>query len=211
MKKKLLLIVFIFGCVSAYPQAIVTDPSSMSQRIALFFEQMEEALSQMMQLVEQVENARQTLEISKEAREKLKKVSSFIQASADVLEIANSGIRITNKIGLYKSAIMEMNYLTTEEKYNILCATVKLGHHASEKVSEGIMMSKTREKDGEFSDYERLQMLKAVKEEVLYIESEIDDMYSRCLSQSAYNDFAEGISELTVDAMMFASYTKNKD
>ncbi|NCC98222.1 MAG: hypothetical protein EOL95_00765 [Bacteroidia bacterium] len=211
MKKILLVIVLIFGCVSAYPQAIVTDPTSMSQRIALFFEQMEEALSQRMQLVEQVETAQQTLQISKEAREKLKKVSSFIQASADVLEIANSSIRITKKIGLYKNAIIEMDHLTTEEKYNILCVTVKLGHHASEKVSEGIGMSKTREKDGEFSDYERLQMLKTVKEEVLYIESEIDDMYSKCLSQSAYNDFAEGISELTVDAMMFASYAKNKD
>lgn len=208
MKKTFLFIVLIFGYLNAYPQAVVTDPISMTQRVALFFEQMEEALSHRMQLIEQVETARQTLQISKEAREKLKKVSSFIQTSVDVLDIANSGIRISKKIGLYKNAIIEMNNLTTEEKYNILCITVTLGHHASEKVSEGINMSKTREQDGEFSDYERLQMIKAIKEEVLYIESELDDLYSRCLSQSAYNEFTKGISELTVDAMMFASSTK---
>ena len=65
----------------------------MAQRIALFLEEMEETVSQSMDLADNSENTLKLLRISKETAESLVKVSNYIKTSRQIVEIAEAECR----------------------------------------------------------------------------------------------------------------------
>lgn len=202
--KKILVFCCMLCCCNLHAQLPVTDPASISQRLILFLEQIEESMSQGMNLTEQVSNARELLNLTQSVQDDLKRVSDFISSAKEVAEIAEAGVRIVNKVDKYRLEIAALD-LGNDEQYYIMNSLVELGKKVGEKVAEGSKMSNTHSGDGSFNDYERLQMLKAVKAEVLAMESDIDDLFERCLSSTSYLSFRQSLSQLSFGAIVSAN------
>ena len=202
-KKKLIISFFMtFVSMCAMPQAVVTDPTSMAQRITLFLEEMEEALSQSMDIAESSENTKKLFELSQETMESLKKVSDFIKTSRQLAEITEAELRIADKIKDYAIRIRAMNTLSFEEKANIINSLITMGAEASRRIKSVIDMVNGGT-DAKLSDYERLQILTQVENEVLALEEGIDNAYQVSVSTSAVDGLKTTLENMSLSAMMF--------
>lgn len=187
----------------AIPQAVVTDPSSMAQRIALFLEDMEEVISQGLDIAENAENTRKLFQVTEETINDLKKVSSFIQTSRQFVEITDAEIRIAGKIEKYSERIRQMSTLSKGEKINIIASLINLGSAAVERVKNGIDIVKNSSNDAKLSDFERLQILSSLEDEILALENAIDETYERSMSDEAMDGILSTIEGMSKRAIMF--------
>lgn len=203
MKKGVLFISMLLIVSDAIPQAVVTDPSSMAQRIALFLEDMEEVISQGLDIAENAENTRKLFQVTEETINDLKKVSSFIQTSRQFVEITDAEIRIAGKIEKYSERIRQMSTLSKGEKINIIASLINLGSAAVERVKNGIDIVKNSSNDAKLSDFERLQILSSLEDEILALENAIDETYERSMSDEAMDGILSTIEGMSKRAIMF--------
>ena len=203
MKRIFTTLVLFATALGLWSQAVVTDPTSMAQRIALFLEEMEETVSQSMDLADNSENTLKLLRISKETAESLVKVSNYIKTSRQIVEIAEAEIRIAEKLKDYSAKIKEMESATLTEKLNMINSMVNLGSEAMKRIKSAIDMVKNGSSDAKLSDYERLQILTQVESEVLAIENAIDSSYEKCLTSESIEDIKSTLENLCFSAMMF--------
>lgn len=189
--------------ITAIPQAVVTDPTSMAQRITLFLEQMEEAVSQGMSLAESSENTLKMLNLSKETAESLVKVSDFIKNSRQIVDITEAEVRIAQKLKDYSTKIKDIESLTLTEKVNLVNSMIHLSSEAMKRIKSALDMTKSGSIDAKFSDYERLQILSQVESEVLSIENAIDYYYESCVTTSSIESLKSTLESLSFSAMMF--------
>ncbi len=203
MKRIFTTLVLFATALGLWSQAVVTDPTSMAQRIALFLEEMEETVSQSMDLADNSENTLKLLRISKETAESLVKVSNYIKTSRQIVEIAEAEIRIAEKLKDYSAKIKEMESSTLTEKLNMINSMVNLGSEAMKRIKSAMDMVKNGSSDAKLSDYERLQILTQVESEVLAIENAIDSSYEKCLTSESIEDIKSTLENLCFSAMMF--------
>ncbi len=203
MKRIFTTLVLFATALGLLSQAVVTDPTSMAQRIALFLEEMEETVSQSMDLADNSENTLKLLRISKETAESLVKVSNYIKTSRQIVEIAEAEIRIAEKLKDYSAKIKEMESATLTEKLNMINSMVNLGSEAMKRIKSAMDMVKNGSSDAKLSDYERLQILTQVESEVLAIENAIDSSYEKCLTSESIEDIKSTLENLCFSAMMF--------
>ena len=203
MKRIFTTLVLFATALELWSQAVVTDPTSMAQRIALFLEEMEETVSQSMDLADNSENTLKLLRISKETAESLVKVSNYIKTSRQIVEIAEAEIRIAEKLKDYSAKIKEMESATLTEKLNMINSMVNLGSEAMKRIKSAMDMVKNGSSDAKLSDYERLQILTQVESEVLAIENAIDSSYEKCLTSESIEDIKSTLENLCFSAMMF--------
>ena len=203
MKRIFTTLVLFATALGLWSQAVVTDPTSMAQRIALFLEEMEETVSQSMDLADNSENTLKLLRISKETAESLVKVSNYIKTSRQIVEIAEAEIRIAEKLKDYSAKIKEMESATLTEKLNMINSMVNLGSEAMKRIKSAMDMDKNGSSDAKLSDYERLQILTQVESEVLAIENAIDSSYEKCLTSESIEDIKSTLENLCFSAMMF--------
>ncbi|MBQ6766501.1 MAG: hypothetical protein IJP50_05805 [Paludibacteraceae bacterium] len=203
MKRIFTTLVLFATAMGLWSQAVVTDPTSMAQRIALFLEEMEETVSQSMDLADNSENTLKLLRISKETAESLVKVSNYIKTSRQIVEIAEAEIRIAEKLKDYSAKIKEMESATLTEKLNMINSMVNLGSEAMKRIKSAMDMVKNGSSDAKLSDYERLQILTQVESEVLAIENAIDSSYEKCLTSESIEDIKSTLENLCFSAMMF--------
>lgn len=203
MKRIFTTLVLFATALGLWSQAVVTDPTSMAQRIALFLEEMEETVSQSMDLADNSENTLKLLRISKETAESLVKVSNYIKTSRQIVEIAEAGIRIAEKLKDYSAKIKEMESATLTEKLNMINSMVNLGSEAMKRIKSAMDMVKNGSSDAKLSDYERLQILTQVESEVLAIENAIDSSYEKCLTSESIEEIKSTLENLCFSAMMF--------
>lgn len=203
MKRIFTNLVLFATALGLWSQAVVTDPTSMAQRIALFLEEMEETVSQSMDLADNSENTLKLLRISKETAESLVKVSNYIKTSRQIVEIAEAEIRIAEKLKDYSAKIKEMESATLTEKLNMINSMVNLGSEAMKRIKSAMDMVKNGSSDAKLSDYERLQILTQVESEVLAIENAIDSSYEKCLTSESIEDIKSTLENLCFSAMMF--------
>ncbi|MBO4370765.1 MAG: hypothetical protein J5808_05330 [Paludibacteraceae bacterium] len=204
MKKIIFFILCSLSLTRVLAQTVVTDPTSVAQRVSIFLEEMEEAVSSRLELIEQVENTRKTYELSVQAAEKLREVSEFIKTSAVACDIVSQGTSVTNKILSYKQQLSEMHSLSEEERYSVYCTLIEMGKHVADKVKEGMEMTQSKENGGEFTDYERLQMLKDVREELEWLNSSVETLFTRCVKENAFQDLSAELNSLLVNSMTFS-------
>ncbi len=204
MKKLYISILLLAFWNTIFSQAVVTDPTSMSQRIALFFEEMEESISQSIDIADNAENMSKLFELTKESAEKLKRVSNFVKASRQVVEITGAEIRIADKMDKYINRINEIDELTMTEKLNIIASIMNFGTVAAERIKNGVEMAKNGVNDADLSDYERIEILTKIEDEVLALEDAIDKTYELSLSKVAYDGIKNGMENLKVQAMTFS-------
>lgn len=203
MKRIFTTLVLFATALGLWSQAVVTDPTSMAQRIALFLEEMEETVSQSMDLADNSENTLKLLRISKETAESLVKVSNYIKTSRQIVEIAEAEIRIAEKLKDYSAKIKEMESATLTEKLNMINSMVNLGSEAMKRIKSAMDMVKNGSSDAKLSDYERLQILTQVESEVLAIENAIDSSYEKCQTSESIEDIKSTLENLCFSAMMF--------
>ena len=210
MKRLVINILAVLFAFSLQAQTVVTDPTSVAQRLSIFLEEMEEAVSSRLELIEQVENTRKTYELGVEAVEKLREVSEFIKTSAVACDIVRQGTSITNKILSYKQQINNLKSLTEEERYSLYCSLIEIGKHVADKVKEGMDMTTNKGdgENGEFTDYERLEMLKSVREELEWLSTTVDSMFTKCVQDNAFAELSSGLNQLLVNAMTFSFNTQ---
>lgn len=198
----LVLLLAVSGC--AVPQAVVTDPTSMAQRIALFLEEMEESISQSMDIADNAENMSRLFELTKESADKLRKVSEFIKASRQLVNITESELRIADKMEKYINRVNEMDGLTMTEKINIISSIMNLGTAAAERIKFGVEMAKNGANDADFSDFERIEILSKIEGEVLALEEAIDKAYELSISKEIKDGFMSGLDNMKIQAMTFS-------
>lgn len=203
MRRLVFTFLLFLPVVYAMPQAVVTDPTSMAQRIALFLEEMEETISQSLDLAENSENTYKLLNLSKETAESLVKVSNFIKSSRQLVEITEAEMRIAEKLRDYSAKIKGINSMSNTEKINVINSMVNLGAEAMKRIKGAVDMAKSGASDAKLSDYERLQILSQVENEVLAIECAIDDSYDKCVSSASFEELKGTLENLSMSAMMF--------
>ncbi|MCQ2369285.1 MAG: hypothetical protein MJ007_02275 [Paludibacteraceae bacterium] len=204
MKKFHLLVLLLAVSSYAVPQAVVTDPTSMAQRIALFFEEMEESISQSLDIADNAENMSRLFELTKESADKLRKVSEFIKASRQLVNITESELRIADKMEKYINRVNEMDGLTMTEKINIISSIMNLGTAAAERIKFGVEMAKNGANDADFSDFERIEILSKIEGEVLALEEAIDKAYELSISKEIKDGFMSGLDNMKIQAMTFS-------
>ena len=96
-----------------------------------------------------------------------------------------------------------MDELTDEEKYNSVLNMLQLADFAADRVQEGMRLAKSNGSDGEFTDFERLQLLKDIRQNLDDLDRQLDEVLSLSLSANAYKAVAHGLKNLTVKTMMF--------
>ena len=204
MKKTIIVWLILCGFTARVSaQATVIDATAVSQRLTLFLEEMEEAVEQRLTLLEQAESMRQHLALVQDAKKKLREVSHYVQTSAYTVDIVNYGTSIVKKVRSFRTEIAGLDGFTDEEKYNITLNMLQLADYGAGKVEEGVTLSKSNSSDGEFSDYERLQLLKDIRQELGDLDAQLDEVLSVTLSTNAYNELTSGLKDLAMKAIMF--------
>ena len=119
--KYFIVIVLVFIAVSCtpipvYAQFVVTDPSSITQRLTLFMEELSEAMQERYSIEKQTDNTSKLVEQNKESREKLQKISNFIKSALVVKEIADECNNVVKKVKNINDNFSKLDRLTKEEK-----------------------------------------------------------------------------------------------
>ena len=206
MKKHIFMIIICLTSTLAYGQgvAIVTDPTSMSQRAIQFMQEMEEAIEQRTQMLKQVAGLKNIYEQNSELIEYSKKASFYVQSSKEILQIIDLGTQAVKKQQRYRNEISHMEYLTKEERYYTVCALILVADKIKNLVSSGRkMVHKNDDKSGRFSDYERLSMIKDVKNDLYSTINTLDNVYYTAVNKNSYYKNKSEMRKLTEDFMTF--------
>ena len=109
MKNFILLILTVMISLGAHSQSvtIVSDPSSIVQRLTLASEEMEEQIEQKYKFIEQIRIAQKAYEESKKMQERVEVVSEYIKTASEVIDIIELGEEILNTIKSMKKSLSD--------------------------------------------------------------------------------------------------------
>lgn len=206
-----ILIFILASCTPTpmYAQWIVSDPGSIGQRLTLFLEELSEAMQERYTLEQQVGNTYELLEQSKESLKKLQDISNFIRSALVVKEIAEEGNNVVKKVESINNKFSKLD-LTKEEVCNVLNFTVEIGERIYDKVKESKKMSSSKDGAGEMTDYERLQILNNIKDEIVKTKKSLTSMENRFKSKNSYELFTKQAREYTREALFMAFENENE-
>ena len=205
------LVLLMVSCtpMPMYAQFMVTDPASITQRLTLFLEELAEAMQERYSIEQQTDNTSELVQQNKTTLEKLQKISNYIQTALVVQEIAEESEEVIDKIKDIKDQFSKLDKLTKEEIYNVLNFSMDMSKQVLEKVSESKKMSKNGQKSGEMTDYERLQVLKDIKEEIVKIKKNLTEIEKRFKSKNSYETFTQQARAYTREALFMAFEATN--
>ena len=205
------LIVLMVSCTPTpmYAQWLVTDPSSITQRLTLFLEELSEAMQERYTMEKQTDNTSELVKQNDESVKKLQKISNYIKTALVVKEIAEESNNVMKKVKNINEQFSKLDRLTKEEYYNILNFTVDLGEQAFDKVKESKKMSNNTQNNGEMTDYERLQILNGIKDEIVKLKKNLSDIEARFKSKNSYEEFSKQARAYTREALFMAFEATN--
>lgn len=200
------LILLVASCTPTpmYAQWLVTDPSSITQRLTLFLEELSEAMQERYTMEKQTDNTSELVKQNDESLKKLQKISNYIKTALVVKEIAEESNNVMKKVKNINEQFSKLDKLTKEEYYNLLNFTVDLGEQAYDKVKESKKMSSSTSKSGEMTDYERLQILNDIKDEIVKLKKNLSDVEARFKSKNSYEEFSKQARAYTREALFMA-------
>ena len=206
------LIFLVVGCtpMPMYAQIPVTDLGSISQRVTLFLEELSEAMQERYSIEKQTDNTSELVQQNKESLRKLQKISNYVKSALVVKEIADESNDVLKKMKNINDEFSKLDKLTNEEIYNVMNFTVDLGEQIFEKVKESKKMSKSNTNSGEMSDYERLQLLNEIKDEIVKIKKSLSDVETRFKNKNSYEEFSRQARAYTREAL-FMAFEANND
>lgn len=203
MKKILLLILFMPMLTTAHAQFVVSDPTSFSQRLSLFAEELYEIMTDRKELISQTANTGEMLQKTKEAIEKLQKVSNYVQGAKISLDIVKEGVNLSKQVSKLHTEFSKLTHLTDEEIANAICFSAELGDHVADKVSEAKEMLSSRKDKGEMTDYERIQLLKDIHAELKALRSLLTKVQNRFKAKNSLALMDDYMQAMTTEAIFF--------
>jgi hypothetical protein len=193
-----------------YAQIPVTDLSSISQRVTLFLEELSEAMQERYSIEKQTDNTSELVRQNDESLRKLQKISNFIKSALVVKEIAEESNAVMQKVKNLNKQFSKLDELTSEEVYNVLNFTVDLGEQVNEKLKESKKMSSsTMSSSGEMTDYERLQILTNIRDEIVKIKKNLTAVENRFKKKNSYEEFTKQARAYTREALFMAFEAQN--
>ncbi len=191
MKNMLVLSCLAMVCVNVYSQGamVVSDPTSVVQRLTLAAEQMEEQIDQKYKFMEQIQIAKQSLESAKKMQEKVEKVSSYVKDAKEVAEIVTIGENIVKTSNNMRKNIKKTAALTITEKAQTILDLADCSSNVSKiaKQASAVVQNKTDKNDVSLSDFERRQELRALKKEMETTQKELNRIYNKAFTKSVSN------------------------
>ncbi len=191
MKNMLVLSCLAMVCFNVYSQGamVVSDPTSVVQRLTLAAEQMEEQIDQKYKFMEQIQIAKQSLESAKKMQEKVEKVSSYVKDAKEVAEIVTIGENIVKTSNNMRKNIKKTAALTITEKAQTILDLADCSSNVSKiaKQASAVVQNKTDKNDVSLSDFERRQELRALKKEMETTQKELNRIYNKAFTKSVSN------------------------
>lgn len=191
MKKLIILSCLAAVASNCFSQGamVVSDPTSVVQRLTLAAEQMEEQIDQKYKFVEQIQIAKQSLESAKKMQEKVEKVSSYVKDAKEVAEIVTIGENIVKTSNNMRKNIKKTAALTITEKAQTILDLADCSSNVSKiaKQASAVVQNKTEKNDVSLSDFERRQELRALKKEMESIQKELNRIYNKAFTKSVSN------------------------
>ncbi len=191
MNKLIVLSCFATFVANVYPQGamVVSDPTSVVQRLTLAAEQMEEQIDQKYKFMEQIQIAKQSLESAKKMQEKVEKVSSYVKDAKEVAEIVTIGENIVKTSNNMRKNIKKTAALSITEKAQTILDLADCSSNVSKiaKQASAVVQNKTDKNDVSLSDFERRQELRALKKEMETTQKELNRIYNKAFTKSVSN------------------------
>ena len=191
MKKLIILSCLAAVASNGFSQGamVVSDPTSVVQRLTLAAEQMEEQIDQKYKFVEQIQIAKQSLESAKKMQEKVEKVSSYVKDAKEVAEIVTIGENIVKTSNNMRKNIKKTAVLTITEKAQTILDLADCSSNVSKiaKQASAVVQNKTEKNDVSLSDFERRQELRALKKEMESTQKELNRIYNKAFTKSVSN------------------------
>ena len=191
MKKLIILSCLTAVASNGFSQGamVVSDPTSVVQRLTLAAEQMEEQIDQKYKFVEQIQIAKQSLESAKKMQEKVEKVSSYVKDAKEVAEIVTIGENIVKTSNNMRKNIKKTAALTITEKAQTILDLADCSSNVSKiaKQASAVVQNKTEKNDVSLSDFERRQELRALKKEMESTQKELNRIYNKAFTKSVSN------------------------
>ena len=182
MKNFILLLLVATLPLSGYSQSvtIVSDPSSIIQRLTLAAEEMEEQIEQKYKFIEQIRIAQKAYEESKKMQERVEVVSEYIKTAGEVVDIINLGKEIINTIKSMKKSLSSSGIINEKEKEKCIEDITKFASLVSDiaKRASSIVRNKTNDNDVQLNDYERQQELRHLKNEMTQVKENLLRTYN---------------------------------
>lgn len=195
----------LMSALRAGAQAIVADPTAVTQRTILAMESMGEAVNQTYTMSDHLAAAQEYLDLAREQADKLKEVSEFIETATEVGEITEASLRIAEKLAVYQDRIYSLSNMAEEEKYWIIDMSAEIASKAAGQVNEAMKFAKDGKSNGEFTDYERLQLIRQIREQVLLLESDLDELYDRACGYDSYTGLMSAFQSYGLSASTFSN------
>ena len=136
-------------------------------------------------------------------------VATLLFSTLSICAFAEESEEVIDKIKDIKDQFSKLDKLTKEEIYNVLNFSMDMSKQVLEKVSESKKMSKNGQKSGEMTDYERLQVLKDIKEEIVKIKKNLTEIEKRFKSKNSYETFTQQARAYTREALFMAFEATN--
>ncbi len=203
MKKILLLILFFTMLAPVHAQFVVSDPTSIAQRLSLFAEELYEIMTDRQELISQTANTGEMLQKTKEAIEKLQKVSNYVQGAKISLDIVKEGVNLSKQVNKLHTEFCKLTYLTDQEIANAICFSAELGDHIAEMVGEANEMLNSRRDKGEMTDYERIQLLKDIQLELKTLRGLLSQVEKRFKDKNSMALMDDYMQAMTTEAIFF--------
>lgn len=205
------LIALLASCtpMPMYAQLVVADPGSIGQRLTLFLEELSEAMQERYSIEKQTANTSELVDQNKESLKKLQRISNYVKSALVIKEIAEEGNNVINKVKSINDNFSKLDKLTKEELYNVLNFSMDLGEQVYDKVKESKKTSSTTTKSGEMTDYERLQILNKIKDEIVKVKKNLSNVESRFKSKNSYETFSKQTRAYTREALFMAFESQN--
>lgn len=203
MKKILLLILFMLSLPAVHAQFVVSDPTSFTQRLSLFAEELYEIMTDRKELMSQTANTGQMLKNTKEALEKLQRVSQYVQGAKISLDILKEGVNLSKQVSKLHTDFSQLSHLTDEEMANAVCFSAELGDHIAEMIDEAKEMLNSRKNKGEMTDYERIQLLKDIHAELKTLRGLLTKVQKRFKDKNSMALMDDYMRAMTCEAIFF--------
>ncbi len=204
MKKFYLILLLMALSGKLFAQFVVSDPTAITQRITLFLNEMNEKLLDRNEMVTQTFNTTQMLKQAQEGIQKLQKVSAYVQGAKISYEIIDEGVKLAKQVQDIQQNVSRLTHLTDEEISNAICFSAELGDYIADKVEEANEMLSSKKDLGEMSDYERIQLLKSIKSELVKLRGILTDVQKRFKNKNAYALCEDYLRSLTCEMIFFA-------
>lgn len=196
MKKITTLIATTMLSFGAYSQSmVVSDPTSIAQRLLLASQEMDEMIEQKYKFVEQIELLKKQGEEARKMRQRIENVSNAIRKGREIVGIINEAEELMQLNKEIRNTLLESKTCLTDETIMtyvemLVDQTTEVTDIVSEArkaVQSNSDLSENSDNSHKMSDAERIARLRQVREDLRSIHDRIASIYLR-LNRMAVNN-----------------------